>query len=981
MLNQVQNHTTSDTSHSIRHGFLCLEERFVPEVNAQCYHFRHLKSGARLLKIAANDPNKLFNIAFKTLPDNDTGIPHILEHAVLNGSKSFPVKSPFDILLKGSLHTFLNAMTSAEHTTYPVASMNEKDYFNLMQVYLDAVFNPLMLEDDRILKQEGWHYELTDKEAPLIYKGVVYNEMKGTYSSPMYQLYDLMGRHLFPDNTYGVSSGGHPNAIPDLTQEEFVAFHQKYYHPDNSFILLYGDADLDRELQLIDEQFLCHYTATGQVHEIKLQQPFSEPRSVTEPYPVTEDGTEEEGTYLTLSFVTNLSSDRTTSMAFDILTHALITHESAPLRMALQEAGIGKEVVGWFVEAQQNTLHIVVTHAEGADKEKFREVVYATLEKCSREGFDPATIEGLINRIEFTLREGDTPQRGLMYLDMLMHGWLFEENPFAGLEYEQPLAELKEKLKHRFLEDLIQTHLIDNPHSLLLALIPESGLQAQLDRQTETKLEAIKASLSDEQKAALVAETEALIEYQQTGDTPEALATIPMLTLSDIGTEALFYPLEKIGLQRGTLLHNPQFTNGIVYTGLYFDLSVLPSDLLPYASLLATLLGKVSTRNYSFGALDDALNIHTGGFSVSLASACRNRSDEQLIPQLVVSAKAVEGKAGKLFLLLTEIITQSDFSDRTRVHSLLKRIHAQLDTNIRQNGMNYAITRNASGHSYRGWFNEITGGYSYHAFVTLLLKNFDQEYDQLTLRLRETCQLIFAANNLTSLITCSSEAQKRIQPEISRLVDQLPQNRINQRLQLAFNEPLNEAICATSQVQYVVKGYNFKTLGYDYNGKIALLSQIISTEWLHNQIRVIGGAYGGFCGFSAAGNTYFASYRDPNLTETLDRFDAIPGFLEKFSADPNAMTRFIIGTIAGLDQPKTASQKGVAAMTYHLESITPEILRREREEILSATASDIRYYAGLTRDILHQNRYAVYGNETLLLQNASLFDRLLTITE
>ncbi len=981
MLQNDSNSTAADNSQQIQHGFLCIEQRFVPEVNAQCLHFRHLKSGARLLKIAANDPNKLFNIAFKTLPDNDTGIPHILEHSVLNGSKNFPVKSPFDILIKGSLHTFLNAMTSAEHTTYPVASMNEKDYFNLMHVYLDAVFNPLMLEDERILKQEGWHYELTHPDAPLVYKGVVYNEMKGTYSSPMYQLYDLMGRHLFPDNTYGVSSGGHPDAIPQLTQEAFVAFHQKYYHPDNSYILLYGDAELDRELQFIDEHFLCHYTATHQIHEIPLQKPFEQPKTVVENYPVTEAGTEEEGTYLTLSFVTNLSSDRTTSMAFDILTHALITHESAPLRIAMQEAGIGKEVLGWFVEAQQNTLHIVVTHAEAADLDRFREVVYDTLRKCAAEGFDPATIEGLVNRIEFTLREGDTPQRGLMYLDMLTHGWLFEDNPFVGLEYEKPLAALKDKLNHQFLEELVRTHLISNSHTLLLALVPESGLQAQLDKQTESKLAAIKASLTNEQKTQLIAETEHLIDYQQTGDSPEALATIPMLTIADIGTEALFYSLEKEPIAGGTVLHNPQFTNGVVYSSLHFDLRVLPADLLPYAALLSALLGKTSTRNLTFGALDDALNIHTGGFSVSLATYCQNRSDEQLMPKLIVSAKAVERKTGKMFELLSDILTESDFTNRARLHSLLKRIHAQLDTNIRQNGMNYAITRNASGHSHRGWFNELTGGYSYHALITELLKDFDRQYNTVVQRLAETSRLIFTASNLMPLVTCSRESFQMVHQEVQQLMARLPLSPPNFQLQLTQNDPLNEAICATSQVQYVAKGYNFRKLGYAWSGKIALLSQIISTEWLHNQIRVIGGAYGGFCGFSGSGNAYFASYRDPNLTETLDRFDAIPDFLEKFAADQQAMTRFIIGTISGLDQPKTASQKGVVAMTSHLENTTHDMLNRERAEILSATAADIRELAGFTREILDQNRYCVYGNETLLQQNAPLFNRLLTITE
>ena len=358
----------------VYNGFKLVEKRFVKEVNAECLYFIHEKSGARLLKIAADDPNKLFNIAFKTVPENDFGTPHILEHSVLNGSKNFPVKSPFDVLLKGSLNTFLNAMTSSDFTTYPVASMNSKDYFNLMHVYLDAVFNPVMLKDSRVLKQEGWHFELTGKDAPLVYKGVVYNEMKGAFSDPMTELYYRTGKNLFPDNTYGKESGGHPDAIPGLTQEYFTAFHKKFYHPSNSFITLYGDADLNQELQFINDQYLANYEVSDDIVEIPLQQPFGEMKVVEESYAVPEGSPVKENSYLSMSFVTNPAEDRTTSMAFNIIANALVNHESAPLRLALQEAGIGREVMGWFSEMQQNLFTIVVQNANPEDRDRFREV-------------------------------------------------------------------------------------------------------------------------------------------------------------------------------------------------------------------------------------------------------------------------------------------------------------------------------------------------------------------------------------------------------------------------------------------------------------------------------------------------------------------------------------------------------------------------------------------------------------------------------
>jgi presequence protease len=458
-----------------------MEKRFVKETNAECLYFRHMKSGARLLKIAAEDPNKFFNITFKTLPDNDSGTPHILEHSVLNGSKSFPVKSPFDVLLKGSLNTFLNAMTGQDHTSYPLASMNTTDYFNLMHVYLDAVFHPMMLEDDRILKQEGWHMELTSKDASLIYKGVVYNEMKGTFSNPLYELYYIAGKHLFPDNIYGNSSGGHPDAIPQLTQEDFTAFHRKYYHPSNSYILLYGDASLDRELDFINKNYLSDFDVSNEDLHIPVQKPFNSIKTVTEPYPVAEGSPAEGNTYLSLSYVTPPHTDKLTTMALDLLVNALVNHESAPLRLALQEAGIGREVIGWFTEAQQNIITIIVPNANPEDAGRFRMVADETFKKVASEGFDKEIIEGILNRSEFQLKEGDTPQKGLMYLEMITQDWLFGDDPFTGMEFEKPLSGLRMAVKNNLLEELINQFLICNPHALLLSMVPEPGLQGIRD--------------------------------------------------------------------------------------------------------------------------------------------------------------------------------------------------------------------------------------------------------------------------------------------------------------------------------------------------------------------------------------------------------------------------------------------------------------------------------------------------------------------
>jgi Zn-dependent M16 (insulinase) family peptidase len=529
----------------IYHGFKLLEKRNVKEVNAECLQFEHVQSGARLLKIAANDPNKTFVIAFKTIPESDCGLPHIMEHSVLNGSENFPVKSPFDVLLKGSLHTFMNAMTGKDVTFYPVASMNDKDYFNLMHVYLDAVFKPLLYSDPRILKQEGWHCELMDAESPVVYKGVVYNEMKGAFSSPDRELYYQVNRHLFPDICYRYSSGGCPAAIPTLTYEKYLDFHRKYYHPSNSFILLYGDGELDRELTFVDGKYLSNFSKSDIRVEIPLQKPFEEMQSATAYYSVPEGTPTTDQSYLSLSIVAGTITDQSLYMALNALTNILVNHEAGPVRLALQEAGIGKEVNASLDNLQQNVFQIVVQNANPEDQDRFREIVLNTLRDCAAQGLDKDMVRGVINRIEFNLREGDDAQKGFNYMVQLLPGWLFANDPFLTLEYEKPLQKLKTALEGNFLESVICDYLIDNPHTLLLTLQPKPGLEQEINAQVANKLAEYKQSLLEGEIDALVQETERLIAFQQQEDSPEALATIPLLALSDISSEAPWYPVQE----------------------------------------------------------------------------------------------------------------------------------------------------------------------------------------------------------------------------------------------------------------------------------------------------------------------------------------------------------------------------------------------------------------------------------------------------
>ncbi len=954
-------------------GYRVIEKKFVKEVNAECIYLEHVKSGARIFKIAADDPNKTFSIAFKTVPESDCGTPHIMEHSVLNGSESFPVKSPFDILMQGSLNTFLNAMTGADLTIYPVASMNMKDYFNLMHVYMDAVFKPLIYSDPRILAQEGWHYELTGENDPLTYKGVVYNEMKGSFSSPFSELRYQVNRNLFPDSPYRFSSGGYPGAIPDLTYEDFIAFHKKYYDPSNSYILLYGDADLAEELAFIDKNYLSGYDKPEVKVEIPFQQPFKEMKKVVSGYPVMEGSDTKDKSYLQLSFVTagNLSQDE--QMAIDILVDILVNNESGPVKKALQEAGIGKNYSASTEGNLQTIINITAQDANGEDVDRFREIIMESLNKVVAEGIDKKAIEGAINRTEFQLREGNSPQKGLTYNFQMLSGWMHQGDPFVGLEFEKPLKEIKKALTGKYLEDLVSKYMISNPHSLLLALVPEPGMQQKTDGETRAKLDAKMASLTAEEKADIMAKTSELLEYQQRSDTPEAIATIPSLTLEDIEKEAIWYEASEKFVGDNKVIHYNDFTNGIVYNKLLFDVRVVPQEKIGYAYLLTQLLGKLNTQNFTFGELDNELNINTGGFNAGLSVYNGGKLDANLAPYIYVESKVVNDKVDKLFELTNEILLKEVLSDKERLSTLLNRHYSDRSISIENNGFGVAQTRLYSYFSKTGMFNELTRGLEYYWFLGDVVKKFETDSEAVMAELNEVAGMLFTKDNLTASVTCNDADYAVWSEAFSSFINEMPSSPL-QYADWDFKlEKKNEGMVTTSKVQYVIQGYNYKELGYDWSGKFNVLNQILSTDWLQTQVRVMGGAYGGFAGINQMGNMMLASYRDPNLKETLDTYKGTVEFLKSFEADDKAMTRFIIGTVAGMEGPETASMKGNTALQRFMEGTTADMVQADKDAVLSTTAADIAGMSDMIKAVLDKNYICVYGNKEKVEANKSLF--------
>jgi Zn-dependent M16 (insulinase) family peptidase len=788
-----------------------------------------------------------------------------------------------------------------------------------------------------------------------------------------------VSRSLFPDNTYGVESGGHPNGITKLTYDYFTGFYKKYYHPSNSYIMLYGDADLNRELQFINESYLASYQKADMNLSTPLQKPFAEMKVLEKTYPAQEGSPLKDNTILNLSIAAGQSTDRTLCMALDVLSSALVNHESAPIRLALQKAGIGKDVSASFNEGFQNVFNITVKNANPEDLLKFREIVFSELGKVTREGLDSSMVEGILNRMEFNMREGNTPLKGLRCLFMNYQGWFFANNPFLGLEFEKPLAEVKAGIGNNLLGNTVQKYLVENTHAVMISLKPEPGLQKSTDAKVVKELEDYKKSLSPEQIDQLVKETKELVEHQKREDTPEALATIPMLQLSDIPANAQFYNVENKDTKDIRLIYHNEFTNKILYQNLYFDLRVLPADKIPYASLLSAILSKMNTTDCTFGKIDNLLNVNTGGFGTNLETFLVERSDANLLPKFVVTSKTTTEKAGKMTELIGDILLKSNYNDTARLKEVLKRHQSELDSRIKQDGMGYAMTRVRSYYSNTGMFKELTGGVDYYNFVTDLLNNFGTRNKEIMANLSETAQLLFRKDNMIAAVTCSPEDLPAYQKELEKISVSMPSGTGAPQAWKFDLTNKKEALVSASKVQYVVKGYDFRKLGYEWNGKINVLSQIISTDWLQTQVRVIGGAYGGFCGFTPNGNTYFASYRDPNLKETLQNFDSTTVYLGKFKADSTTMTRYIIGTISNLDQPGTPSDRGTIAMRYYFEKTTEEMLNTERKAVLSTSAEDIRGMKKMVQDILQQNEFCVYGSEAKINENKLLFDKIIQI--
>lgn len=957
-----------------------LDEHRVEDVQSDGFILRHKKSGARIAILSNNDDNKVFYIGFRTPPEDETGVPHIIEHTTLCGSKKFPVKDPFIELAKGSLNTFLNAMTYPDKTVYPIASCNDQDFKNLMDVYLDAVFNPNITKYEEIFKQEGWHYELTGKDDELKINGVVYNEMKGAYSSPDEVLSSQIYRSLFPDNTYSKDSGGNPEYIPKLTYEAYLDFYHKYYHPSNSYIYLYGDMDVVERLEWLDKEYLSLYDYKKVNSEINKQPAFDEIKNVEAQYSITMDDSQENKTYLSYNRVVGDTLDEMLYQAFDVLDYALVSSPGAPVKQALIDAGIGDDVYGSYdAGILQPVFSFVAKNANASQADEFESIIESTLKEVVKTGINKEALLAGINSSEFKFREADFGQfpKGLLFGLNCLDSWLFDDmKPFIHLECLGTFAKLRKAVDTDYFEKLIQEYLLDNTHGSSVTVKPKRGLGNERDEALAKELSDYKASLSDEEIKKLIEDTEHLKKYQEEPSSDEDLRKLPMLTRADMKKNAMpFSNIEDELLDVKVVRHDIE-SNGIDYISFLFDAGDFAQSELGYLGFFTNALGLVSTEKYSYTDLANATNIYTGGISTGTASHPDIKDRNNFVFKFEVKLKVLEKNLDKALELMEQMLLSSDFTDTKRLGELVAQIKARLQANLSSSGHLVAAMRSMSSFSRYALYQDELKGIAFYRSICRIEKELSESPKSVSDKLAAIAKKLFARNRMLISFTGNNEAYGNAKPSLEKVMTGFNKmSAVGNQAEVHFNTA-KEAFIDASQIQYVAKTGDFICEGYEYTGALRLLRIILSYDYLWINVRVKGGAYGCMNTFLRSGESYFVSYRDPNLSDTLDVYDRIPEYIKSFSPDERDMTKYIIGTFSALDTPMNPEAKGSRSLSAYLEGITYEQIQKERNEILNAQPEDIRRLADLVKAVLKKDSICVIGNENMIKESAGLFENV-----
>ena len=952
-----------------------IKEDDLSDIRSKGLLLRHKKSGARIAVIENEDPNKVFYIGFRTPVSDSTGVPHIIEHSVLCGSEKYPVKDPFIELAKGSINTFLNAMTYPDKTVYPVASTNDKDFKNLMDVYMDAVLHPLIYKRKEIFSQEGWHYEMEDENSELSLNGVVYNEMKGAFSSPDDVLSREIMSSLFPDTTYYFESGGDPEVIPSLSYEDFIDFHRRYYHPVNSYIYLYGDCDMEERLLYLDREYLSKYERIELDSTVKVQAPFSEIKKVEKDYPIESGSDTEEKTYISLNKVIG-EGDILFHTAFEILDQVLLNSPAAPLRIALSKAGIATDIMGGFdTSTLQPTFTIELKGSDEKHLDRFLSIVKEVLSKQVENGIDRKALQGALNVSEFRFREADfgSYPKGLVYGLSMLDTWLYDDmRPFDLLHGVSTYKSLREKIDTGYFEEITKKYLLDNLHASILILKPKPGLSAEREKTLAQKLSEKKAALDKEELSALCMNTKELKEFQSAPDTEEDLLTIPMLERKDLRRKIRPYKNKVEDAHDITVVSHDYVTNGIHYLEMLFDITDMKAEDLPFVSFFSKALGLVDTHGKSYADLANEIYLHTGGIA-SDTSFVTSYKDNETKLYFKVKGKFFYEESKNAFSLIREIMEQSDFSDTGRLEELMKQDFAAFQERFMTAGHSAAVSRVSSYYSKKGVKAELMGGVDYYNFVKTTLSDYRNKKDALSKKLESLKKEIFRKDNLIISSTMEEGNDDGLSAFLEELSKFLSDEKPEGPTDTIVPERKNEGLSTAASVQYVARGGNFLRDGGKYTGAFEVLRTILSLDYFWQNLRVLGGAYGCMSSFARSGEMHFVSYRDPHLQRTNGIFEKTSEFLESFDVSGRDMTKFVGGTIGRIDVPKTPLADGRRSMTHFLSGLSDEEIQKTRDEILDAEPSDIRALAPMVRKVMDQDYLCVIGNEEKIKKEEKLF--------
>ncbi len=951
---------------NIYQGFKLIRNEYLDEISSKILIFEHEKTKAKLIYINNDDFERSFSISFRTPSIDDTGIAHILEHSVLCGSKNFSIKDPFAQLLKGTIHTFLNAFTFPDKTMYPFATTNLSEYRKLMEVYLDSVFNPNIYSKKEIFLQEGWRYDF-DLNNKLMINGVVFSEMKGVYSSPENILEIQSLKNLFPDTQYKYDSGGNPLEMPNLSYEKFLNYHKTYYHPSNSYIYLYGDLKIIDELKYINDNYLSKYDYLKVDSKLKFQNPFKEKLEKIFYYPISEDEDINNKCYFDYSFVISDAQNTEVLIAFDILSKILLA-QSSPLRKALTDAQIGEDISGGFNMKDmilQPIFNIKISNANIKKKEEFKLILINTLKNIVKSGLDKNLIDAAISKKEFELKEKlDTIPISIIYGIEIMNSYLYDFDPLSNLKYNSHLEKIKNLSNNNYFEKLIQKYLINNEHALFLSL--EAKKDLDFEKNLNEKLEIYFKNLSTKEIDNIKQDSLNVEKWQCEDDSKTELNKIKTLSLSKIDKNPKKIEYDEINLDLGKLLYVKDDTKEIVYLNFLFNIKHIPIEKFSYLSLLSSLLQESKTKNYDFDDFTNMINIYTGALGVSLIGI--NDKDQNFSPKLQINIKYFKKNQNKIIEILDEIFNNILF-DELKVKEILNRIKSRLNTGILEKAHLFAFSRINYQISEKGFFNEKISGIDYYFFIKDLADNFLEKKEEILNNLNDLYKIVFNKDSLLMSLVSND-----LDLDFFKKITLKETKHDEIKFKIESSHYINEAFLTKSQVNYVAKGFNFRKLGFDYNHKLKVLKTFLSKTYLWEELRMKGGAYGAMNFLDFDGENIYISYRDPNIINTLEKYDEIPKYLSNLKISKSELDKNIIGTISNLDEPIKSYEKGSIILYLFIKKISYEDLKNARAEILNTKVIDLKNFSKLIDETLKQNLFCVIGNNLKIEENKEIFD-------